>query len=370
VGLYKGNLHFALNSATSPYPYQITVDPAAGTPTITSAGAATGTVGTPFLYAIAATNSPTSYTYAQLPPGLSSSGAQISGSPTTAGLFFTSISANNGSGQGAIVVLMFTISAAGPLPSLTSAAVVSSAQGTPVSYTITATNSPTSFSATGLPSGLSLNTSTGLISGTPAAPQVASVSLTASNSYGSSLPRNLILTIGSYSAITSPTALAGTVGSAFAATLTASNSPVTYNLTGLPSGLSFNSVTGIISGTPSTAGTYTLLAGATNALGAGPTTTVILSVSGLSAGAGPVAPQILAGPQGQAVTVGSTATFSVTAAGSGTLGYQWAFNGVPISGATAASLSLALVNATEAGSYTVTVTNSTGATVSAPVLPT
>jgi len=368
VGLYKGNLHFALGAATNPYPYQITVDPAAGSPTLTSATAATGTVGTPFVYVITATNGPTSYNYAQLPPGLTSSGAQISGTPTTAGLFFTSISANNGNGQGAIVVLMFTISAAGPLPSLTSAALVTSAQGASVSYTITATNSPTSFAAVGLPSGLSLNTSTGLISGTPSDPQVATISLTASNSYGSSLPRNLVMTIGSFSAITSPTTLAGATGVAFAATLAASNSPVTYSLTGLPSGLSFNNVTGVISGAPAIAGIYTLIAGATNALGAGPSTIITLSVSesGAAALANPIAPQILVAPLAQTVTVGSTATFSVTAAGSGTLGYQWAFNGIPISGATAASLSLALVNSTEAGNYTVTVTNSTGATASAP----
>jgi hypothetical protein len=366
VGLYKGNLHFALNAATSPYPYQITVDPAAGTPTIAGSGAATGTVGTPFTLVIAASNSPTSFNYAQLPPGLTSSGAQISGTPTTAGLFFTSISGNNGNGQGAIVVFMFTIAAAGPLPSLTSAALVSSAQGAAVSYTITATNSPTSFSAIGLPSGLSLNTSTGLISGTPAAPQVATILLAASNSYGSSLPRNLVLTVGSFSAITSPATLAGTAGVAFAATLAASNSPVTFSLTGLPSGLSFNSVTGAISGTPATAGTYTLIAGATNALGAGPSTVVTLSVAGSSGAAGSVAPQIVAAPLSQSVTVGSTAAFSVAAAGSGTLAYQWAFNGVPIAGATSASLSLTLVNATEAGAYTVAVTNSAGTASSAP----
>jgi hypothetical protein len=261
---------------------------------------------------------------------------------------------------------MFTISAAGPLPSITSAAFLTSAQGAAVSYTITATNSPTSFNAVGLPSGLSLNSATGVISGTPSAAQVATVTLTASNSYGSSLPRNLIMTIGSFSAITSPTTLAGTTGVAFAATLAASNSPLTYSLTGLPSGLSFNSATGAISGTPSTAGIYTLIAGATNALGAGPTTAITLSVSGASAGAGAVAPQIVLAPQSQTVTVGSTATFSVAAAGSGTLTYQWEFNGIPISGATAASLSLALVNQTEAGTYTVTASNSTGTTVSAP----
>jgi hypothetical protein len=366
VGLFKGTLHFSLNSATSPYPYQITVDPAASAPTITSPGAAVGTVGTPFNYAIVASNGPTSYSYAQLPPGLAASGAQISGTPTTAGLFFTSISASNGSGQGAIVVLMFTISAAGPLPSLTSAALVSSPQGSPLSYTITATNSPTSFTAVGLPAGLTLNASTGLISGTPAAPQVATVSLSAANSYGSSLPRNLVLTIGSFSAITSPAALAGTIGSFLSSTLAASNSPLGFTLTGLPPGLSFNSVTGVISGTPTTAGIFTLIAGATNALGAGPTTVITLSVSGPASAAGPIAPLILVAPLAQSVTVGSTAQFSVTAAGSGTLSYQWALNGIPISGATAATLTLTLVDSTDAGPYTVTVANSTGSIVSAP----
>jgi hypothetical protein len=65
--------------------------------------------------------------------------------------------------------------------------------------------------------------------------------------------------------------------------------------------------------------------------------------------------------------VGSTAQFSVAAAGSGTLLYQWSFNGIPIAGATAANLSLALVDATDAGTYTVAVSNSTGTTTSAPV---
>jgi hypothetical protein len=367
VGVFKGTLFFTVNSTSSPYPYQITVDPAAGSPTISGSGSVVGTVGTPLVYAIVASNGPTSYNYAQLPPGLTSSGGQISGTPTTAGLFFTSISANNGSGQGAIVVFMFTIGAVGPLPALTSAALVSSAQGASLSYTITATNTPTSFAATGLPAGLSLNSSTGLISGTPTSPQVATVSISAANSYGSSLPRNLVLTIGAFSAITSSTTVSGTAGSSLSTSLAASNAPLTYSLSGLPAGLSFNSVTGAVSGTPTTAGIYTLIASATNALGAGPSSVITLSVSGLSSAASAIAPQIVTAPLAQSVTVGSTAQFSVAAAGSGTLLYQWALNGIPISGATASILSLTLVDSTDAGAYTVTVSNSTGTTESAPV---
>ncbi len=366
VGLFKGTLSFTGNSTSGPYPFQITVDPEAGSPVITSSSSVVGTVGTPLSYAIVASNGPTSYNIAQLPPGLTASGGQISGTPTTAGLYFSSISANNGNGQGAIIVFMFTIGAAGPLPALTSAAFVSGTPGSALSYTITATNSPTSFAATGLPSGLSLDSSTGVISGTPTAAQVATVSISAANSYGSTLPRNVILTIGSYSAITSATTLSGTAGTSFSTSLTASNSPQTYSVAGLPAGLSLNSDTGAISGTPTTAGIYTLLASATNALGAGPSTSITLSIAGSSSSASAIAPQIVTAPQSEAVTVGSTAQFSVTAAGSGTLTYQWELDGIPIAGATGSILALALVDATDSGTYTVAVSNSTGTTVSAP----
>jgi hypothetical protein len=367
VGTFNGNLHLALGSATNPYPYQITVDAAPGSPTIAGTGSLSGTVGTAFLYTIAASNAPTSYNYAQLPPGLASSGAQISGTPTTAGQFFTSISANNGAGQGTILVFMFTISPAGPLPGITSAALVSSPAGAPLSYAITASNSPTSFSATGLPSGLSLDMTSGLISGTPSAPQVASVAITATNSFGNSLPRNLILTIGDFSTITSSATITGPAGASFSYTLTASNSPELLVLTGFPAGLSFNSATGPLSGTPTTAGTYTLTASANNALGAGPPTAITLAVTDPSSGtAGMTAPLILTEPQPQSATVGSSVQFSVTAVGSGALSYQWSLNNIQISGATASTLSIAFVNATDAGNYTVAVSSKLGSVESAP----
>ncbi len=367
VGLYKGTLYLSFGTSSSPYPFQITVDPAAGTPTVTSGGGPTGTVGTPFTYTIEASNGPSSYNIAQLPPGLTSSGAVISGTPTTAGQFFTSISANNANGQGAILVLMFTISPEGPLPAITSGLLFSSPVGSAFSYTITATNNPTSFSATGLPAGLSLNTSTGLISGTPTSPQVASVPILATNAYGSSVPLNLILTIGNFSAITSATAITGPAGSAFAYALTASNTPISYNLTGLPAGLSINSTTGAVSGTPTTAGIYTLTASADNSLGIGAPMAITLTVTDpTKGGSGPTAPLILFPPLPQSTTVGSTAQFSVTAVGSGALSYQWSLNNTPISGASSPTLLIANVEAGDAGPYTVTVTNSAGAIVSAP----
>ncbi|MEI7693834.1 MAG: putative Ig domain-containing protein, partial [Verrucomicrobiota bacterium] len=50
--------------------------------------------------------------------------------------------------------------------SITSASSLSGAAGTSVNYQITANNSPTSYSQTGLPSTMRLDSATGIISGT------------------------------------------------------------------------------------------------------------------------------------------------------------------------------------------------------------
>src|SRR5438874_11528863 len=73
--------------------------------------------------------------------------------------------------------------------------------------------------------------------------------------------------------ITSPTTASGQVGVAFSYQITASNGPIiSYNATGLPAGLSVNTSTGLISGTPTTAGTYTVTISATNSIGTGSAT--------------------------------------------------------------------------------------------------
>jgi hypothetical protein len=70
------------------------------------------------------------------------------------------------------------------IPVINSATSATSRVGSAFSYQITATNSPTSFNATSLPAGLSINTATGLISGTPAAAGTSSIALSATNASG------------------------------------------------------------------------------------------------------------------------------------------------------------------------------------------
>lgn len=75
-------------------------------------------------------------------------------------------------------------------------------------------------------------------------------------------------------------------------------------------------------------------------------------------------PSITTQPASLSATAGTSASFSVVASGTSPLTYQWAFGGANISGATSSTLSLSNVQAANAGSYTVMVTNAYGSTTS------
>lgn len=79
-------------------------------------------------------------------------------------------------------------------PVITSPLTASGTVGSLFSYQIAASNTPTSFNAVGLPSGLSVNTSSGIISGTPAIAGTSNVTITASNGSGSD-SKTLVLTV-------------------------------------------------------------------------------------------------------------------------------------------------------------------------------
>jgi len=245
----------------------LTINPAK--PVINSATTATGQVGVAFSYQITATNSPTSFAASPLPAGVTvnTTTGLISGTPTTAGTTSVSMTATNAGGTSTAVTLVITINPA--KPSITSPTTATGQVGVPFSYQITASNSPTSFGASPLPAGLAINATTGLISGTPVTVGTTNVSLTATNATGISTPVTLVLTINPPSpVITPPNPINGRTGAAFTYQITANNNPTSYSATGLPPGLSINTTTGLISGTPTAPGIYPVTIGATNSGGA------------------------------------------------------------------------------------------------------
>jgi sugar lactone lactonase YvrE len=162
-------------------------------------------------------------------------------------------------------------------PVITSALTASGTSGSAFSYQITASNSPSSFAASNLPTGLSVNTTTGLISGTATTSGTSSVTISAGNA-GGVRSATLVLSIvpPPSPAITSSLAATAISGVAFNYLITASNNPTSFGASGLPSGLSVNTATGLISGTVSATGTSDVTISAANPNGSGTATLVLI----------------------------------------------------------------------------------------------
>ena len=248
-------------------------------PTITSFGADTGFVGIPYWYGIIA-DFANSYGAINLPPDLSVDGNSglISGTPLLAGLYNCTITATNANGVASLPFVLTILPAPGA-PVITPAnPSVTGTVGLSFSYQIVATLNPTSYNArpfppaSGLPPGLSINGSTGVLSGTPTAAGTYKVILMAYNSVGLGTTVLTVSIVSPLPAITSPGVATGTVGVPFqdptnlGFQLAASGTPpISWTVSSLPAGLSL--VGSTIVGVPSNAGVYTVQVTATNAYG-------------------------------------------------------------------------------------------------------
>lgn len=356
----------SLNITVAALPLQIgATSPAAGT--VNSAYSQTLSVsgGTPgYVWTLSS---------GRLPSGLSlSSAGVISGTPSAAGMasFVAAVHDSGHPVQTASLPLSISIAAAPAAPlNISSTSFGQGIFGRPYSATLQVTGGTPGFSwsitSGSLPSGLSLNSATGVISGTPTG---GTTSFTAGvrDSGSPAQTASAQMTIGISAAplaITASALPSVNVGAAYSQTLqaTGGTAPYQWSVTSgqLPAGLTLVRSTGTISGTPSAAGTAIFTATATDSSNPVQTASLVMSVlvNPAQSTLASVTPLSVLVPASATGTVGTAFTQSLGVSG-GTGPYTWSI----ASGSLPAGLGLSsagVISGTPAsgsnGSYSVTV---------------
>jgi large repetitive protein len=357
-----------------------TIDVPAPTVGVTPASLPTATAGTAYSQGLSGTGGVAPYGFAitagSLPNGVSLSGSTISGTPVEVGSFPVTIIATDANGQ--LGSRAYTLTVGAPVLALTPASgTVSVAFNAPVSQTYAASGGvgPYSYaiSAGTLPSGVTLDASTGTLSGSTIQVGTFNFSVTATDSGISGVGAPFTVT-GAYALTVAPPVItidqsslpAATVASAYTSTLTASGgvAPHSFAVTagGLPAGLSL-SPAGVLSGTPTAGGSFTFTVSATDASGApGP-------FSGSQAFTLNVAAPVLALPSttlagGQR---GTAYTAVLNPASGGTAPYSYAVTGGALpSGVSLSSAGTFSGTPSAFGSFTFTVTATDSSTGTGP----
>jgi len=143
------------------------------------------------------------------------------------------------------------------------------------------------FKATSLPMGLSINASTGVISGTPLKQGTYNVGVSATDSGGSSASTSFTWTIARGTltkvTVTNPGTQTTVHGTTVSVQIKASDSlalePLTYKATNLPTGLRIYDKKGLITGIPTVVGTKTVTVTASDATGSSGSVTFSWTVS-------------------------------------------------------------------------------------------
>lgn len=192
---------------------------------------------------------------------------------------------------------------------------------------------PYTWSATGLPAGLSIAKTTGIISGTPTAVSgIYNVVVAATDSSSASASKTLALVIDNpintlFIATASLPSGATETGYSTTMTTNGGTAPYIWNATGLPSGLTIGTGTGIISGTPTVAGVFNVELSVQDGITATASRTLPLTIID-STLVDAQAPNIITQPFGTTVTAGNPAMLLIIASvtDGGTLTYQWYSN--------------------------------------------
>ncbi len=253
-----------------------TITPVCPAMAITPTTAITGTVGSIYSQPLSGSGGTAPYaawtvTSGTLPAGLSlnANTGIISGTPTASTGAATSVTVRTTDARGCQVSAVISIKVC-PVIALSPTTLATSTAGTSYSQTVAASGGVAPYvftvSSGALPAGLTFS-SAGALTGTPTSTASASFTLTATDANGCVGTRNYTMVPACPTITLSPSTLPnGMVNSAYSQTITSSGGVgvITFSISSgtLPAGLSLNSTSGVISGTPTStaASTFTVRA--------------------------------------------------------------------------------------------------------------
>ena len=295
---------------------------------ISPSTAPAATVGVPYSLTFSGSGGTTPYTITITGsvPGLTATGARISGTPTAAGSYSVTARVTDRSSPSQTATVDLSIVVA-PTLGISPASAPTGTVGLPYSATFTGTGgtAPYTFSITGAPAGLTAVG--GTISGTPTTPGTYPISVRVTDSTPST-PRSVtinpnIVVSGAPLTISPTSVPPATAGAPYSQTFSASGGtgPYTWSISGLPSGLSATgpAINGTVSATA--LGSFPLAVKVTDSATPTPASTTITPT--LSVGAAPLTISTTSAP---ASTVGAPYTLSLVAIG-GTGPYSWSISG-------------------------------------------
>jgi hypothetical protein len=274
-----------------------TTPPPPTPPNITTTALPAGTVGQPYNQAVQVTGGTGALTWSivagALPANLNlnpTNGA-ITGTPTVAGTSSFTVRVQDAGGLSDAQALSITINPPAP-PNITTTTLPAGTLGQPYSQSLQAiggTGARTwSIIAGTLPQGLNLDQTTGVISGTPIVPGTSSFTVQVQDAAGQSDQQalSIVINLSNPPHITTTALPGGTVGQPYNETLQATGGigVLRWTLAGgsLPAMLSL-SPEGVISGTPTSAGTANFTVRVADTAGQADTQSLSIVVSAASA---------------------------------------------------------------------------------------
>jgi hypothetical protein len=251
----SGSAMYYNTYSSSPLPNGLSLDDYSGyiygAPLITGSHTATIEAGNdPFYYTISET----------LPAGLKLSGLQtetLNGIPTVTGTYLLTQNAINASGTGSAPLTL--VVEPSDIPIIISAPDVSGSQGLPFQYQIEATKNPVAFLAEGLPVGLQVDRTTGLISGVPiwSGSTTATIHTISESGMGQApLAVSISPSSGIPPVFQDGMIFTGTVGREFPFTNIRTTHTGSLAAVNFPDGLTLQPYGGYIQGTPTLSGTF------------------------------------------------------------------------------------------------------------------